>query len=300
MNLFDKKVMEKTKYYPLRANNIDTLQLNLGYKCNLRCTHCHVDASPEREELMSTDTIQAAVRVLKSNNTIHTVILTGGAPELNPYFRKTIETLSKLKKDVIVCSNLAVYSEPGMRYVPGFLASHKIKIITSLPGISKEEVDKQRGNGTYKKIISGLKKLNNLGYGKADKRLKIDIIYNPLNAAIAPDAKKLQRTYKKKLKEMHNVSFNQLITFSNMPIGRLGQHMTKPAIRDFINHLDKNFNPDTVCSLMCRKQINVAPDGKLYDCGFTQSMGRAVKSRHSISCPLRKFSSMLSRSLSTN
>ncbi len=281
MNIFDKKLLVATKHYPLRADNIDTLQMNLGYKCNLRCTHCHVDSSPERKEEMSLNTILATVRVLKSNNTINTVILTGGAPELNPHFRKVVETLLKLGKYVIVCSNLAIYSEPGLRYVPGFLAKHNIKIITSLPGISMEEVDKQRGNGTYKKIISGLKKLNKLGYGNSDKRLKIDIIYNPLDAAIAPDAKKLQRTYKKKLKEMHDLSFNQLITFSNMPIGRLGRQMTKSKIRDFIKYLDKNFNPDTVCSLMCRKQINVAPDGKLYDCGFTQSMGRAVKSRHS-------------------
>jgi len=164
MNLFDKKLLKETRHYPLRPDTIDTLQLNLGYKCNLRCTHCHVDASPERKEEMSLNTILVTIDVLKSHSTINTVIITGGAPELNPHFRKTVEILLKLKKDVIVCSNLAVYSEPGMRYVPGFLAKHKIKIITSLPGISKEEVDKQRGNGTYNKIISGLKKLNKLGY----------------------------------------------------------------------------------------------------------------------------------------
>lgn len=281
MNLFDKKLREETKYYPLRADDIDTLQLNLGYKCNLRCTHCHVDASPERTEEMSDATIQATIDVLKSHNQISTIIITGGAPELNQHFKKTIKILLALKKDVIVCSNLAIYSEKGMRYVPGFLAKHKVKIITSLPGYNKEHVDKQRGSGTYKKIISGLKKLNKLGYGKKDKALKIDIIFNLFDAAIAPDAKKMQRTYKRKLKEMHDVSFNQLITFSNMPVGRLGRQMTKPEIHEFIKYLDKHFNPDTVCSLMCRKQINVAPDGKLYDCGFTQSMGRAVKSRYS-------------------
>ncbi len=140
MNLFDRKLQEETKYYPLRADKVDTLQLNMGYKCNLRCTHCHVDASPERTEEMSYATIQATIDVLKSHTHISTIIITGGAPELNPHFKKSIEIILGLRKDVIVCTNLAIYSEKGMQYIPGFLAKHKIKIITSLPGYNKDHL----------------------------------------------------------------------------------------------------------------------------------------------------------------
>ena len=250
----------------------------MGYKCNLQCTHCHVDASPGRTEEMPRAAIKASLDILKSNRLITTVILTGGAPELNIHFLEAVELFTDAGAAVIVCSNLVIYTEAGMQDIPEILAKRNVKIITSLPGLTRHDNDKQRGRGTYERITGVIRKLNGLGYGREDTHLKIDIIFNPCDASIAPGPEMLERTYKKHLKEMHGISFNQLITFSNMPIGRLGRSMTDAQLNNYIDHLENNFNPEAVEHLMCRHQINIAPDGNLYDCGFMQSLRQPVKS----------------------
>ncbi len=275
MNNFDHKLMENGQY-PLTANNISTLQVNIGYKCNLSCTHCHVEASPKRQELMSLSTINKLLEILKNNKAIKNVDITGGSPELNPYYKHFIQSCTDIGKNVIVRTNLAIYSEPGMETIPEFLAENMAKIIASLPCYSEEGVDSQRGKGTYQKAINALKKLNSLGYGIRGRGLELDIMFNPAKTGIAPDQQMLENAYKTKLKEMHGITFNQLIALSNMPIGRLGKSMTDDEKAEFINELIEKFNSNTIDNVMCRHLVSISPDGRIYDCDFWQMLNMPV------------------------
>jgi radical SAM/Cys-rich protein len=280
MNTFNQKLKE-TGHYPLTAKGINTLQVNMGYKCNLSCTHCHVEASPYRTEEMSLKTVDTLLDILRNNHEISIVDITGGSPELNPNFRYLVKSTSEMGKKVMVRSNLAVYSEAGMEDIPEFLAEHKIKIIASLPCYTEEGVDSQRGSGTYKKAVDVLKKLNSLGYGKAGTGLEIDIMFNPAKADIAPDQHMLENAYKEKLKEMHDITFNHLIALSNMPIGRLSKSTPEDEKKKYLKLLAEKFNPATVENIMCRHLISVSPDGNLYDCDFWQMLKLPVKNRRS-------------------
>ncbi len=277
MNIFDQKLME-SGHYPLTAEKITTLQVNIGYKCNLRCTHCHVEASPDRKELMSLSTMFKLLNILNKNDRITIVDITGGSPELNPYFKYFVNSCSYMGKKVMVRSNLTIYTEPSVQDIPEFLAENKIKIIASLPCYTEEGVDSQRGKGTYKKAISVLKHLNTLGYGKNGAGLELDIMFNPAKADIAPDQHTLENSYREKLKEMHGIIFSNLIALSNMPIGRLKKSMTDDEQKKYIKLLEEKFNPDTVKNLMCRHLINVSPDGRLFDCDFWQMLNLPVRS----------------------
>ncbi len=276
MNTFDLKLKEHGKH-PLHAKEVSTMQVNVGYKCNLSCTHCHVEASPSRDEAMSMDTISKVLRALKDHGGITTVDITGGAPELNPHFRTFINACSDLGKSVIVRTNLAIYSESGMESIPAFLADHKVKIVGSLPCYSEGGVDGQRGKGTYNKAISALKKLNSLGYGQVGTGLEIDLMFNPAKADIAPDQMMLENAYREKLKEMHGITFNSLIALSNMPIGRLGKSISPEEHTEYVKKLVEKFNPDTIDHVMCKSLVSVAPDGKLYDCDFWQMLNLPVQ-----------------------
>jgi radical SAM/Cys-rich protein len=276
MNAFDKKLKE-TDNYPLKAEDITTLQVNLGYKCNLMCSHCHVEASPDRTEQMSSSTVNKIIDILKKHNEITTLDITGGSPEYNPDFRRLVESATDMDKKVMVRTNLVIYTEEGMENIPLFLSEKGVKIIASLPCYTEEGVDSQRGKGTYNKVIMVLKYLNKLGYGQEDTGLEIDIMFNPAGAAIAPDQQTLEKAYKEKLKEMHGITFNHLIALSNMPIGRLGSSMSEEDRNKYLKELEEKFNPATVKNLMCRHLISVSPDGKLYDCDFWQMINLPVK-----------------------
>ncbi len=277
MNAFDQKLKE-SGHYPLTAKEIATLQLNVGYKCNLSCAHCHVEASPGREERMSLPAMSMVLNILRTNDEIMTVDLTGGSPELNPYFKYFVKSCVDMGKKAIVRTNLAIYTEPSMEDFPEFLAEHKIKIVASLPCYTEEGVDSQRGKGTYNKAISVLKHLNTLGYGQEDTGLEIDIMFNPAKAEIAPDQGMLENAYKEKLKEMHGITFNHLIALSNMPIGRLGKSISEDENREYLKQLQGKFNPETVKNLMCRRLVSVSYNGKIYDCDFWQVLNLPVKS----------------------
>ncbi len=277
MNIFDKKLKEHG-YYPLTAEEITTLQCNIGYKCNLRCTHCHVEASPDRKDLMSLSTMFKLLNIIKENDKIAIIDITGGSPELNPYFKYFVKSCADMGKKVMVRSNLAIYTEPGMENIAKFLAENKVKIIASLPCYTEEGVDSQRGKGTYRKAISVLKHLNSLGYGKDGNGLELDIMFNPAKADIAPEQQMLENAYREKLKEMHDITFNHLIALSNMPIGRFKESMTDNEQKEYLKLLEEKFNPDTVKNLMCRHLINVSPDGRLFDCDFWQMLNLPVKS----------------------
>ena len=280
MNAFDRK-LSATQDYPLKAEDISTLQVNMGYRCNLRCIHCHVEASPDRTEEMSSATVDSIINILKDHNEITTVDITGGSPELNPHFKHLVKVAADLGKKVIVRSNLAIYTEDGMEDIPSFLANNRIKIVASFPCYTEEGVDSQRGKGTYKKAIHILKQLNKLGYGAEGTGLEIDIMSNPARDGIAPDQQMLENAYREKLKEMHEVSFNHLIALSNMPIGRLGSSLTKDEKTNYLNQLGEKYNPQTIKNLMCRHLISISPDGTIYDCDFWQMLKLPVKNRKS-------------------
>ncbi|MBI5055102.1 MAG: arsenosugar biosynthesis radical SAM protein ArsS [Nitrospirae bacterium] len=280
MNSFDKK-LKATNNYPLKPEGISTLQVNMGYKCNLTCTHCHVEASPKRTEEMSSATVDKIIEILSLRNEITTVDITGGSPEYNPNYRRLVKFATDMGKRVMVRTNLAIYFEPGMGNIPEFLAENKVKIIASLPCYTKEGVDGQRGNGTYDKAISALKRLNKLGYGQEGTGLEIDLMFNPAKEGIAPDQHMLENAYRGKLKKMHGVTFNHLIALSNMPIGRLAKSMSVADTEDYLKQLQEKFNPDTVKNLMCRHLISVAPNGTIYDCDFWQAIKLSVRTRSS-------------------
>lgn len=277
MNTFDQKVKDTTQLYPLTAENIETLQVNIGYKCNLACTHCHVDASPNRTEEMSSETVGRIIEILKTHDEITTVDITGGSPELNPHYKYLVTSAVNAGKNVMVRTNLAIYSEPGMGDIPEFLADNRVKIVASLPCYSEEGVDSQRGKGTYKKAISALKHLNELGYGREGTDLEVDLMFNPAKEGIAPDQYMLENTYREKLKEMHGITFNHLIALSNMPIGRLGKSMSTIEKDVYLKQLEEKFNDKTVSNVMCRHLISVSPSGKLYDCDFWQMLDIPVR-----------------------
>jgi radical SAM/Cys-rich protein len=278
MNAFDRKISGNNDY-PLSAETVSTLQANMGYRCNLRCTHCHINASPDRTEEMSSDNVSKVIKILREHDEITTLDITGGSPELNRNFRRLVKAAAEMGKNVLVRSNLAIYSEPGMESIPKFLAENKVKIIASLPCYTEEGVDGQRGKGTYKKAVEALKKLNSMGYGIEDTGLEIDIMFNPESAEIAPDQNMLEKAYKEKLKEMHGVTFNHLTALSNMPIGRLGSRLSDEEKQNYIHELKKHYNPATVRNVMCRHLVSVSPDGSIYDCDFWQALKLSVKSR---------------------
>jgi radical SAM/Cys-rich protein len=280
MNIFNRK-LEDAGHFPLKAKSLSILEANVGYRCNLRCTHCYVEASPERTEEMSLETIDNILNILRDNDGITTLDITGGAPELNPHFRYFVKTASALGKKVLVRTNLAVMTEPGMEDIPKLLAENRVKIIASLPCFSEEGVDIQRGKGTYRKAISVLKKLNALGFGKKDGGLEIDLVFNPAGASLAPDSKLVENAYKSKLMEMHGIVFNRLIALNNAPIGRMRRSVPDDTVRKFEKEIEEKFNPAALENVMCRFIINVSPNGVLYDCDCNQMARLNVKNGNS-------------------
>ncbi len=279
MNAFDKKLAEYN-CPPPKANRVSILVVHVGYKCNLRCTHCYVDSSPDRAELMSLETMNKILDVMQAHDEITTLDLTGGAPEMNPHYRYFVKTASDMGKKVQVRSNLVIYFEPGMEDLPEFLAENKTKIFASLPHYTEEIMDKQRGKGSYKKVISALKKLNALGYGKEGTGLELDIEFNPLKTDLPPEQDILESAYRYELREIHDITFNKLIALSNAPLGRLRKLMSEDEFNKYMKELESKFNPDTVKDLMCGYYLSISPAGKLYDCGFMQILDVPLKKGH--------------------
>jgi radical SAM/Cys-rich protein len=298
MNKFDQKLND-IGHYPLKAIDVSVLQVNMGYKCNLKCTHCHVSASPERTEEMSLQTVDKIIDILKQNDGITTVDITGGSPEYNPNYKRLIKAAADLRTKVMARSNLAIITKPAMKDIPEFWAENRVKIVASLPCYTAEGVDGQRGKGTYDKAVSVLKQLNSLGYGQGGTGLEIDLMFNPAKEGIAPDQHMLENAYREKLKEMHGIVFNHLIALSNMPIGRLGKSMSAMAKEVYLKQLEERFNPDTVNNLMCRHMISVSPDGTLYDCDFWQVLKLSVKNRDTNSITNFDYTALSSRDIIT-
>lgn len=262
--------MEGCGAFPLKPKGLEILQINVGYMCNMECTHCHVDASPRRKEITPKTVLEKCLEVIDSNPSIHTVDLTGGAPEMNPNFKWLIEELSKRKVETIIRSNLTILVEGKFKTYPEFLAAHKVTIISSLPCYTEENTDAQRGDGTFNRSIQALQKLNDLGYGKqAD--LQLHLVYNPGGPFIAPSQAKLEDDYKRELGERFNIVFNNLYTITNLPVSRFLEFLeSKGRLNEYIELLANSFNPFAAQEVMCTNTLSVDWNGNLFDCDFNQ------------------------------
>lgn len=251
---------------------IDVLQVNLGAYCNQACIHCHVESGPARKEMMSLENVQSVLRFLGSTN-ILTLDITGGAPELHPNFDFLVESAVESGRHVIDRCNLTVIFEPGKRYLPEFFQRRGVELVCSLPCYSEENVDKQRGKGTFELSIRGLKILNDLGYGQPDSGLDLNLVYNPAGPHLPPPQKKLEQDYKRVLRDQFGIVFNHLYCLTNMPITRYGAHLKLRGEYDrYMDLLAENFNPTTVDHVMCRSLLSVGWEGSIYDCDFNQML----------------------------
>ena len=275
---FKEKLIENN--ISLKRNKLETLQVNIGKKCNQACKHCHVDAGPNRTENMNSKVIEHILVLLKKKNFIKTIDITGGAPELNNNFKRFVSSLRKMNKNVIDRCNLTILHEHGQEDTAFFLASHQVQIIASLPCYIENNVDQQRGKGVFKKSISSIKLLNSLGYGYKDSNLTLNLVYNPINYALPPDQKELEKDYKKYLKENYKIEFNNLYTITNMPISRFAHSLKRDnKMQEYMDLLINNFNPAAASNVMCKSLISIGWDGKLYDCDFNQMLNIAKSGR---------------------
>lgn len=266
MTDFEKKIREVTRS-PLKACDITTLQINIGLQCNSQCNHCHLNASPTRTEMMKWSMMQL---VLDKSHEINPLLIdiTGGAPERNPHLRMFLKALRENNYNVQVRTNLTVLLEWKMKKMIDFYRDHGVKLVASLPCYLREEVDSMRGEGTFKRSIEVLKLLNDVGYG-VDPNLELDLVFNPEGAFLPPQQSSLEQEYKRRLQNKFGIIFNKLITITNMPVGRfLTLLHQKNAYDKYCQLLQESFNSKTLEGLMCRHQIEVAWDGRIYDCDF--------------------------------
>lgn len=268
----------------LTKKQITVLQINLGKRCNLACTHCHVEASPKRTEELSPEICDQLIEIIRKFPQIQTVDLTGGAPEMLYGFKPLAEAARATGKEVIVRSNLTIYWEKGFEDIPEYCAKHQLRIIASLPCYQADNVDKMRGSGVFDGSIMALQKLNQLGYGK-DADLVLDLVYNPQvptteNFSLTAEQGKLERDYQVYLEAQFGIVFNQLFTITNLPVGRTKFHLEhKKLHQPYLGFLEDNFNPNTVEHLMCRNELSIDYLGNVYDCDFNQMENRPAKTR---------------------
>ncbi|MEE2828185.1 MAG: arsenosugar biosynthesis radical SAM (seleno)protein ArsS [Myxococcota bacterium] len=258
---------------PLRAEELSWLQINVGKLCNQACHHCHVDAGPLRTEQMSAATADRIIELMDSRAALELVDITGGAPELNPNFRRLVLAARQRGLRVIDRCNLTVLFEPGQEDLSAFLAREGVEIVASLPCYLEATVDGQRGRGVFDKSIRGLQALNALGYGQDDGRLPLTLVYNPTGPFLPPVQAELEQVYKEQLAASFGIHFHSLITITNMPIRRFLQDLEREgAATEYRDLLQRSFNPATVEGLMCRSLVSVGWDGQLYDCDFNQML----------------------------
>ena len=257
----------------LRRTAVDTVQVNVGKRCNQACHHCHVDAGPKRTESMSQDVAAAVVALIERHPQIALVDVTGGAPELNPHFRWLVTTVRQLGRRVIDRCNLTILFEPGQETLAEFLAAQQVEVVASLPCFGPENVDQQRGVGVFDKSIAALRQLNALGYGQPGSALRLDLVYNPLGATLPPPQAGLEADYRRQLRDAFGIEFHQLLTITNMPISRFAATLERTgALATYMGLLVNHFNAVTVDGLMCRSLLSVGWDGRLYDCDFNQML----------------------------
>jgi len=257
----------------IERDKVRILQVNIGKKCNQACHHCHVEAGPKRPENMTRETVDRLLELLEKAPDTEIVDITGGAPELNPNFRYFVTEIRKMGKDVIDRCNLTVLFEKGQEDTPEFLAEQGVEIVASLPCYSSDNVDAQRGRGVFGKSIRALNMLNDLGYGKNNKSLRLNLVYNPVGEHLPPDQNKLEAEYKIRLKEDLDIDFNNLYTITNMPIKRYLHMLERDGKLDaYMSLLIDNFNVSAAHNVMCTEIVSIGWDGQIYDCDFNQML----------------------------
>lgn len=270
--------LEEIGLFPLKPTGIEIFQINVGYMCNMTCKHCHVDAGPDRKEIMTKETLQHCLDALKKSD-IQTVDLTGGAPEMNPNFRWFVDEVSKLGKHIIVRSNLTILDTRKFEDLPKFMADRGVEITCSLPFYNKRRTDAQRGNGTYDKSMKVLKILNQIGYGKEETDLRLNLVYNPVGAFLPGSQESLKQQFKERLLADHKIIFNDLYTITNLPISRFLNFLVESGnLEEYMEKLITSFNPSAAEGVMCRNTISIGWDGSLYDCDFNQML--QMKTNH--------------------
>ena len=258
---------------PLQAGHVTWLQVNLGKRCNQACHHCHVEAGPQRTESMDGGTVDRLIELMGRSNDLELLDITGGAPELNPHFRRLVEAARSLGLRVIDRCNLTILSEPGQEDLADFLAAQGVDVVASLPCYLEPNVDGQRGGGVFARSIEGLTRLNDLGYGHGDSGLRLDLVYNPTGPFLPPAQDELEADYKAQLNGSYGLVFDSLITITNMPVARFRHSLERDRkLAAYERLLRESFNPATVSGLMCRSLVSVSWDGRLFDCDFNQML----------------------------
>ncbi len=274
---FAKKIQE-TGQFPLRPKKLEILQINVGYMCNQVCEHCHVDAGPDRKEIMTKETMEQCLEVIR-NTGAHTLDLTGGAPEMNPNFRWFVDEASKAGiQDFIVRSNLTII-RANKKYhdLPQFFKDHNVHVVSSMPHWTRGKTDKQRGDGVFDKSIKALQDLNAIGYGMPDSELRLDLVYNPTGAFLPGNQASLEKDFKKALLEDFGIRFHNLFAITNLPISRFLDYLiASDNYEDYMYQLVDAYNPAAVANVMCTNTISISWDGYLYDCDFNQMLGLKV------------------------
>ena len=275
-------LLEVSDFPSIKRGPTQTLQVNLGYLCNQRCLHCHVNAGPTRTEMMNDATLDLIVPVLKARG-IQTLDLTGGAPEMHSGFKRLVREARAAGVHVIDRCNLTILSEPGYEGLAEFLAEQGVEVVASLPCYSLENVDKQRGDGVFDRSIAGLQNLNKLGYGQAGGQLKLNLVYNPQGPSLPPNQQALQADYKRELMAHFGIIFNELYAITNMPIKRFGSTLiSKGQFAPYMTLLKDNFSTENLKQVMCRSLISVDWLGNLYDCDFNQQLALPLKNQRSL------------------
>lgn len=274
---FEKKI-QSSGHFPLKSASIEIFQVNIGYMCNQVCKHCHVDAGPDRQEIMTRETMQWCLDALSASK-IKTLDITGGAPEMNSDFRWFVAEAHRLGvEEIIVRSNLTIIvANPKYRDLPEFFKANHVRVCSSLPFYNAGKTDRQRGEGVFRDSIEALHLLNAVGYGKPGSGLQLDLVYNPVGAFLPGEQLQLERDFKKELKEHFNVEFNNLFTITNIPISRFLDFLIESGnYNDYMEKLVGAFNPAAVSGVMCRNTISIDWQGNLYDCDFNQMLGLKV------------------------
>ena len=268
-----KERLQQLETFPLKPRALEILQVNLGYLCNQVCAHCHVDAGPDRKEIMNLETIEKVLEVARATE-VGTLDLTGGAPEMNPHFNYLVEKAKSIGvKEVIVRSNLTILeANPTYKKLPAYFKEMKVRVVSSLPHYSLKRTDKQRGEGVFSKSIAALKNLNALGYG-SDPELVLDLVYNPSGAFLSAEQAQLERDFKTRLNDQFGIVFNQLFCINNLPISRFLDYLiASENFDEYMQTLVEAFNPATLAGVMCTNTLSVGWNGDLYDCDFNQML----------------------------
>ena len=268
--------LQKIPFPPLRRGELHTLQVNLGYRCNQQCVHCHVAAGPNRTEIMTAATAEAVIDAM-DRLSLHTLDLTGGAPELNPEFRYLVEAARNRGLHVIDRCNLSILLEPGQENLAEFLADNAVEVVASMPCYLEQNVDAQRGNGTFEKSISGLQKLNMLGYGKEGGELVLKLVYNPQGPSLPPDQSVLEADYRRFLFKRYGIRFNALLALANLPVRRFGSALlSRGEFHGYMLLLQEHHRSCNLDAVMCRSLVSIDWQGYVYDCDFNQMLGLPI------------------------